>query len=204
MHPTRRRYLSTTAAATILATGCVGRDIPRGDAGTATPTDEEKDSVPALTGYEVSDAAVRPSAERPDEQDAWSLFLASRDAADRYFDDPDEATKAAVEAVRAFVEATEFEAGDGLLYVEAYGPQTCYELVLEVEPEVAENGLPTVVVRVDRTEPEDAACGDAVTLVHLLVRSRSTPTRDRPTLSRSASTTTERTSTNAASRPNAR
>lgn len=153
-----------------LATGCVGRGGPGGGDGTATPTDDEKDSVPALTGYEVSDAAVRPSVERPDDRDSWGLFAASREAAEEYFGDSDEADESDAEAVRAFVDETDFDAGDRLLYVDAYAPQTCYELVLEQEPQIAENGLPLVVVRVDRTEPDDAPCGDAVTLVHLLVR----------------------------------
>lgn len=170
MKPTRRRFLSGTAAATVLATGCVGRGVPGGGDGTVTSTDDENDSAPALTGYEVSDAAVRPSAERPDDQDSWGLFVAGREAADQYFSDPDEADESDAETVRAFVDETDFDAGDRLLYVEAYAPQTCYELALEREPRVAENGLPLVAVRVDRTEPDDAPCGDAVTLVHLLVR----------------------------------
>lgn len=170
MKPTRRRFLSGTAVATVLATGCVGRGGPGGGDGTVISADGEYDSVPALTGYEVSDAAVRPSVERPDDRDSWGLFVASREAADEYFGDSDEADESDAEAVRAFVDETDFDAGDRLLYVEAYAPQTCYELRLEGEPRIAENGLPLVAVRVDRTEPDDAPCGDAVTLVHLLVR----------------------------------
>ena len=173
---TRRGFVSGAAAATLLVTGCVGNGSGAGD-GTDTPTDGtntstegEKNDVPALTGYEVSDAVVRPSAERPDDHDSWGLFVATREAAEARFGDPKEGSDDDVEAVREFVEETDFDAGDHLLYVESYGPQTCYELVLDGEPKIAENGLPRVDARVDRTEPEDQPCGDAVTPVHLLVR----------------------------------
>jgi hypothetical protein len=169
---TRRAFLSGTATATVLVAGCV--DGGAGDGGTNTPTGTGTDTgtgdVPALTGYAVSDATVRPSAERPDDEATWGLYLAGRDAAEAYFGDPEESSETDAEAVRSFVAGTDFDAGDRLLYVASYGPQTCYELVLDGDPRVGEAGLPRVDARVERTAPDDQACGEAITPVALLLR----------------------------------
>jgi len=127
----------------------------------------DADSVPVLTGHAVSDHVVAPDAERNSDMDAWGLFLASSDAAEEHFGAVD---GNGADAVRTFVDGTAFDSGDRLLYVRAFARQTCYQLVLEDEPAVAENGRPTVRVGVDRTAPEEQVCGDAITAVDILLR----------------------------------
>lgn len=174
----RRRFLAGVALSVSLG-GCLAdpgdpendstendSTEPDGD-GSTDSTDGDEDSVPVLTGYAVSDHVVTPDAERFSDMDSWGLFLATREVAEEYFGDVDED---GAEGVREFVDESEFQDGDRLLYVHAYAPQTCYELALDGEPRVAENGLPLVETVVDRTEPEDEPCGDAVTSVRLLVR----------------------------------
>ena len=87
--------------------------------------------------------------------------------AEEYFLSVDEE---GVEEVQEFLKETNSEAGDYLLYVEAYAPQTCYELIIDDEPKIAEKGLPNVEFEVNRTKPDDEPCGDAITAVDLLVR----------------------------------
>lgn len=90
-------------------------------------------------------------------------------------------TEAGVEEVRAFIGETAFEAGERLVYLHSYGSQTCYEMTLDGEPRIADNGLPVVEATVDRTAPPDQPCGDAVVAVRLLLRlsfDRSLPSPD--------------------------
>lgn len=131
------------------------------------PTDNDKDSVPVLAGYTVSESVVVPNVERTSDMDAWGLFLASESAADESFDDVD---GEGADAVRTFIDETAFNAGDRLLFVQAYGQQTCYQLILDDEPTIKTNGVPLVRAAVDRTAQDDEACGDAITPVNLLVR----------------------------------
>jgi len=180
----RRTLLAGASIALAGAAGCLSRaddpdsgdetddsgnnsTDPSSDGGTDGSGDDGADSVPVLTGYEVADRAVTPDVERASDTDAWALLLASRDAAEAAF--------GAVEgdgadAVEEFVAGTAFDAGDRLLYVRAFGRQTCYDLVLAEEPAVDADGLPAVRVGVDRTAPEDQPCGDAITPVDLLLR----------------------------------
>lgn len=97
--------------------------------------------------------------------DAWGLFLASEEVAEQYFGDAEDAA-----SVQSFVDATEFEDGDRLVYLQAYGRQTCYALEIEGEPFVAENGLPRIEAGVARTAGPDQPCGDAITPVRTLLR----------------------------------
>lgn len=162
----RRTFLAGTAVALSGLAGCLtSADEPDTDDGTGTPDDT--DSVPVLTGHTVSDHAVAPDAERTSEMDAWGLFLATSEAAAGYFGTAD---GTGADAVRAFIEETAFDAGDRLLYVRAFARQTCYDLSLESEPFVAENGLPLVAVGLDRTAPENEPCGDAITPADVLLR----------------------------------
>lgn len=175
MSPTRRTVLGIAATAIGAGAGCLGQDDSTqggNDPGTDGDTDDsgtdddgtdDEDAVPVLTGHAVSEHAADPTTERESDLDPWALFLASREASDDHFGDVDE-------AVQRFVDETDFEAGDRLLYVQAYGPQTCYALVLERDPHVADNGVPRVDTRVERTAPEDELCGDAITPVRSLVR----------------------------------
>ena len=133
-----------------------------------TPRDEagDTDSAPKLTGHTVSEEAVTPDVERESDMDAWGVFLANRSVATEYFDSSDDAA----DDVQTFVSETAFEDGERLVYVQAFAPQTCYELVLHEDPFVDANGLPMVDTRLTRTKPADEPCGDAITPVDLLVR----------------------------------
>lgn len=175
----RRRFMqAVSASSAIVIAGCL-RDTPgdsNGDDDGATDsdagnddgsTDDDMDQVPELTGYTVSESAVTPAVEHHSDMDAWGVFVGSDPVAEEYFGSVDED---GADEVQQFVDETDFEAGDHLLYVEAYAPQTCYELILDGEPEVAENGLPNVALEVNRTKPDEQPCGDAMTAVDLLVR----------------------------------
>lgn len=127
----------------------------------------DEDAVPVLTDFAVSDEAVQPDVERTSDMDAWGAFIASHDAAVAAFGqvDADE-----YEVACEFLDETDFEAGDRLVYVEAYAPQLCYELRPAAEPAVADNGITQLPLEVNRTAPPDEACGDAITAVDLLLR----------------------------------
>lgn len=162
----RRRFLAGASVVLPAAVaGCLndGNDADD-ETGTGGAGDGDQDSVPILTGHDLSDHVATPDAERNSDTDAWGLFVASRDAAEEYYGEIDD------EDVRAFVEETDFGSGDRLVYLEAYAPQTCYEMVLADDPHVAENGLPTVETAIDRLADDDVACGDAMTPVDLLLR----------------------------------
>lgn len=133
-----------------------------------TPRDEagDTDSVPKLTGHTVSDVAVTPDVERESDMDAWGVFLASQSVATEYFDTTDDDA----DEVETFVAETAFADGERLVYVQAFAPQTCYELRLRDEPFVDANGLPVVDTELSRTAPADQACGEAITPVDFLVR----------------------------------
>lgn len=172
----RRRFLAgATGALPALFAGCIN-SASNADDGADDDSDDgssdgddnsdrggDDDTVPVLTDYEVSDHVAVPDAERTSDTDAWGLFVASADAAERYYSDVED-------DVAAFVEDTDFEAGDRLVFLQAYAPQTCYELVLDGEPHVSTNGIPTVEAAVERTASEDEPCGDAMTAVEVLLR----------------------------------
>lgn len=164
----RRTVLKIGGAATLAAVaGCLTAPGQREPPGNDTGSGDEKDAVPVLTGYTVSDHTVRPTVEHYSDMDAWGLFLDSPSTAEDSFSDSEGGD---AEDVWAFIESTDFEAGDRLLYVEAYGPQTCYELILADDPEIGSNGLPTVRTTVNRTKPAGQPCGDAVSPVDILLR----------------------------------
>lgn len=168
MELTRRTLLATTGVATVAGAGCLATEPSADDSpGSGDGTgDGDPDTVPDLTGHAVSDRAAVPDAERHSDTDARGLFVSSHEAAERYYADPD----GSEDGAGAFVEETDFEGGETLVFVEAYAPQTCYRLGLESDPRVGSDGLPTVQARVDRTAPEDDPCGDALTAVRLLLR----------------------------------
>lgn len=132
---------------------------PRGES-------DESDSVPELTGYTVSDTVVTPNVERESDMDSWGVFVASQSVATEYFDTGDDENN----QLQTFISETSFEEGEGLVYVQAFAPQTCYELVLGEEPSISTNGLPVVDTELNRTAPADQACGEAITPVEILVR----------------------------------
>lgn len=168
MNPTRRSVLGGLAATITASAGCLGRaDSEDGAGDDGSGDDGDRDSVPVLTVHTVSEHAVTPDSEHTSDLDAWGRFVASRDIAEAYWSD---AEGTGAEAVRTFVEDTAFDDGDRLLYLQAYGPQTCYDLALEADPEIGENGLPQVRASIGRTAPEDEPCGDAITTVRLLLR----------------------------------
>lgn len=149
----RRDFLGATALSLPLLAGCVD-----------APTPDERDGTGQLE-YAVSDAAVTPDVEGDSDTDAWGILLASEAIAREYFGDVDGS-----EEVMPFVEATEFEAGDRLVYVQAFAPETCYRLALANEPVVEEGGQPILAMEAKRTAPAADPCGEAITPVELLVR----------------------------------
>lgn len=180
----RRRFMqAVSASSAIVIAGCISDTSPENSTGNSNgdddgandddagnddgSTDDDKDRVPELTGYTVSESVVTPAVEHRSDMDAWGVFVGSETVAEEYFGSVDEDD---AEEVQQFADETDFEAGDYLLYVEAYAPQTCYELILDGDPEVAENGLPNVALEVNRTQPDEQPCGDAMTAVDLLAR----------------------------------
>lgn len=169
----RRRFLAATGVTlSVSIAGCLGAIEAPGNGNPGKRTDGsgdggDEDTVPVLLDFDVSQRVVPPEGERDSELDSWALFVAARDVAEGYFGDVDER---GAEEVRTFVDETDFEAGERLLYVRAFAPQTCYELVLDEEPFVAENGLPNVNLRANRTASDDEVCGEAMTPVAILLR----------------------------------
>ena len=149
----RRDFLGATALTLPLLAGCVDAPTPDGRDGTGQ------------IGYAVSETVVTPDVERFSDLDAWGLLLASETVAREYFGDVEGG-----EAVMPFVEATGFEGGDRLVYVQAYTPETCYELVLAKEPVFGKDGQPILEMEARRTAPAEDPCGEAITPVELLVR----------------------------------
>lgn len=139
-------------------------DDAESDAGDDSDTG---DAAPVLTDFAVSDEAVQPDVEHTSDMDAWGAFIASYDAAVAAFGHVDGDEN---ETACGFLDETDFEAGDRLVYVEAYAPQLCYELRLATEPAVADDGIPQLDLEVNRTAPPEEACGDAITPVDLLLR----------------------------------
>ena len=153
MSPTRRSFLGA-AAATAVA-GCLG---------SSTPENGGENADPVLARYRRSPSATAPSGESYSDMDSRALFLASREAADGYFGDTDD------DVVQSFVDETNFQAGERLLFVRVYASQTCYRLAIEEEPSVTDDGRPHVAVRTERTAPENEPCGDAMTPTRALLR----------------------------------
>lgn len=168
----RRRFLAGVSIALPGAgAGCISNsDDPDDDGATddgGSSDDSDDDSVPVLTEYTVSEEVVTPDVEQFSHMDAGGILIATRDVAQQYFSAVKESGS---DSVDAFIEETDFDAGDRLLYVRAFGSQTCYELVLSEEPSVADNGHPLVQTGVGRTAPADQPCGDAITPVRMLLR----------------------------------
>lgn len=177
MELTRRRLVQGLTPIAGMTGGCLGLEAPGTDNGTPTPTSGGRDSGPVLAGYVVSDHVVTPTTERFSDMDPWGLFLASGEVAEAYFANGENGD---VEAVRTFIDETAFGAGERLLYVHTYGPQTCYALTLDRAPRIATNGRPLVETTVTRTAPADEPCGDAVTPVRILLRLSFDPTAGIP------------------------
>jgi hypothetical protein len=133
-----------------------------------TPRSEsdKSDSVPELTGYTVSDTVATPNVERESDMDSWGVFVASQSVATEHFDTGEDENN----QLQTFISETSFEEGERLVYVQAFAPQTCYELVLSEEPSISTNGLPVVDTELNRTAPADQICGEAITPVEILVR----------------------------------
>lgn len=162
----RRTFVATTGVAVTGAiAGCLNNDSNDDNSNDQNGNDgSNPDRIPQLTGHAVSDTAPTPTVERDGSTDAWGLHIASRDAVNAYYGDIDD------EDVQAFIEDTDFEGGDRLLYVQAYGRQTCYELQLADEPQDSQDGETTIDTEVVRTADENMACGEAITPVKLLLR----------------------------------
>lgn len=126
--------------------------------------DDERARPPAIQSVTRSDIAPTRRVPAESELQPWGRFLGSASAAQKaLLDDVDPAP---IE----FVETTDFEAGDRLLFVQAYGRQTCYRLEVVDSPRITRTGRPVAGVTVQRTEPPEVACGDAITPVSILLR----------------------------------
>lgn len=123
------------------------------------------DSQPTLTGFAVSDSVNEPDVERESDMDSWGALIASRDVATEYFD-----PSTGDDAVQTFISETAFDAGDRLVYIQAFAPQTCYKLVLREDPYVDAEGVPVVDTVLRKIESTDVACGEALTPVDMLIR----------------------------------
>ncbi|AWB26853.1 hypothetical protein [Halococcoides cellulosivorans] len=147
----RRTLLATGVAGAIALAGC--------STGSPDEPTDGRDSNPTLAEHVVSDAPPTPDVEWSG-LDTQGLYLASADAAARYFHVSN----------TPLVAATEFEAGERLCYVRVFASQTCYRLVLDGPPAIDDEGRAVVSVRTERTAPESQACGEAMTPVGMLVR----------------------------------
>jgi hypothetical protein len=89
----------------------------------------------------------------------------------------------APEAVRAFVEETDF-ASSVLVYVESVGPDTCHdEIVFDSVGMGVEDGTFVADATVLGAESDDVACGEAITYSAALLRVTSDPLPDAARLS---------------------
>lgn len=155
----RQLLIGTGAVATSAIAGCA---------------DEDPAGPPAIQSVTVSDVTpVRRVAEET-ALEPWGRFIGSASAA------REELVKGTDPSPAAFVEATDFTAGERLLFVQAYGRQTCYRLDLLDGPRLTETDRPLAVVAVRRTEPPENPCGDAITPVSLLSRISFVPDRRLP------------------------
>lgn len=150
----RRTFCVAAVGGAVSLAGC-GDSSPGARTTTADPD-------PTVIDHVVADQPIRPTTDQ-DGLDAWGRYVASADAAASVFG-----------ADEQFVTATEFEAGERLVFVEAYAPQTCYRMVLD-GARVDDQGRVALDVRTERTAPEDQACGEAMTPVAVLVRLRFDP-----------------------------
>lgn len=148
--------------------GCTGAPPP-GDSTETTTTQPgtTRDTGQVVTGYAVSESVEPPDVEQFSDLDAWGVFIGSRAVADEYFNSPDVNTS---EPHLRFIEETDFDHDETLVFVQAYGPQTCYALELVAPPTTTENNRPHISLSVERTAGADEACGDAMTPVGILLR----------------------------------
>ncbi|WEL22169.1 hypothetical protein [Halorhabdus sp. BNX81] len=162
----RRKFLAG-AGLSLSATvsGCIGPDGPPvrttkddSEISGGTESDDGPDT-PVLTGFDVSEQSV--TVDLNDwRYEPGGVFLGSRDAALKYFGDT---------TAKTYVEDTDFENGERLVYVRAVARQTCYELRLNNDPQMTD-GAVSFSVGINRTSPTDEPCGDAMTAIATLLR----------------------------------
>ncbi len=130
------------------------------------------DRPPEVVDVTRSQQTKHPATAPDRDQTPWGRYMASEESARTLFD---VATDDSSDAVATFIENTSFDAGNRLVYVLAYGPQTCYELTIDATPTIGPQDTLRIDTQVHRTAPSTQPCGDAITLVDLLVRIRITP-----------------------------
>lgn len=164
----RRQYIKMTGLGLAGLAGCTSTP-PSTDPNNATTTQPATtmSSGGALAGYTVSESVETPNVEHVSDMDAWGVYIGSRAVADEYFHTSDENV---AESHLAFIEETNFEHGETLIYVQAYGPQTCYALELEAPPTTTETNQPHIPLTIERTAGENESCGEAMTPVEILLR----------------------------------
>lgn len=160
------------------ADGSDGTDGSDGD-DQSDGSGDDVDSVPELTGYTVSEIAPNPQ-DVGHELETSGRYITTEAAAEKYYGYLADEEGDAAATAHAFVEETDFDNGERLLYLLGFGSQTCYELVLADDPMVTDNGIPRVETAANRTAPAEQPCGDAITPIDLLVRLSFDPSAGSP------------------------
>ena len=176
---TRRTALYGVAAAGSAAlAGCTEAGAPTGGNGTDGDSGDGGDGGAdpdelSVTVQQVGSALSGPSWDRTERRGICVLLTEEGDGGSLFDDAP--------EAVRAFVEETEFSESV-LCYVESVGPTTCHDEIA-FENVAVEDGTLVADATVPGAEGDDVACGQAITYPAALLRVTSDPLPDAARLS---------------------
>ncbi|WP_240471122.1 hypothetical protein [Halorubrum tropicale] len=180
---TRRAALYGVAGGVAALAGCTEAGVPADGSGTdgggtdgdggdgADSDDEEVTTVVRQVGAALSG----PAWDRTERRGFCTLITEEGEASWLLDDAP--------EAVRAFVEETDF-AASVLVYVESVGPDTCHdEITFDSTGMGVEDGTFVADATVRGPGSDDVACGDAITYSAALIRVTSDPLPDAARLS---------------------
>jgi hypothetical protein len=149
-----------------------GTDGTDGDGGDGADSDDEEVTTVVR---QVGAALSGPAWDRTERRGLCALIAEEGDASWLLDDAP--------EAVRAFVEETDF-AASVLVYVESVGPDTCHdEITFDSTGMGVEDGTFVADATVRGPGSDDVACGDAITYSAALIRVTSDPLPDAARLS---------------------
>ena len=135
--------------------------------------DSDGDDAVTTAVQQVGAALSGPAWNRDDRRGFCALLTEEGDGGSLFDDAP--------EAVRAFVEETEFSESV-LCYVESVGPTTCHDEIA-FENVAVEDGTLVADATVPGAEGDDVACGQAITYPAALLRVTSDPLPDAARLS---------------------
>jgi hypothetical protein len=149
-----------------------GTDGTDGDGGDGADSDDEEVTTVVR---QVGAALSGPAWDRTERRGFCTLITEEGEASWLLDDAP--------EAVRAFVEETDF-AASVLVYVESVGPDTCHdEITFDSTGMGVEDGTFVADATVRGPGSDDVACGDAITYSAALIRVTSDPLPDAARLS---------------------